>query len=216
MDLVWEISVPSNILICGSSGAGKTKFVEKLLENVDVWQKPIDKIVYCYGIKTDTVDRIADKYPQAVLIENLPTNLNTPLEIFSPKQNNLFILDDLSQESQNSKEFTNFLTRGSHHTNTTLISLEHFLFSNAAERRKQSPHFHQIILFKNNRSMTQINLLAKQSGMIEPEVVKQGFTDIMQKDFAYLIVDMRTDTPQELRVLTNVFWENGDPPSAYV
>ena len=213
---VWTIGIPSNILICGSSGAGKTVFVEKLLQNPHAWEKAVDNITYCYGIRTDTVDRISDKFPEAVLIDNLPKELNSPLEMFSPKQNNLLILDDLSQESQNSKEFTNFLTRGSHHTNTCCISLEHFLYSDAKERRKQSPHFHQIILFRNNRSMNQIALLACQSGMVDADVVKTAYRDVMGRDFAYLIVDTRNDTPDELRLLSNVFGENGDPPYTYI
>lgn len=129
-------------------GSGKTTFVETLLSNPKLWSKSLDKIIYCYGIETDNIKKLTISHPEIVLFDGLPRNLDRPLDIFSPQQNNVIFFDDLSSETQNSKLFTDLMTKGSHHCNCALISLEHFLFSEAKERRKQTHHWHQIILFR--------------------------------------------------------------------
>ena len=100
MEYPWEIICPSNILIVGPSGCGKSCFVEKLIQTPEIWSKPINKIWYCYGIYTINVENIAKNFPHITLIDGLPRNLDNPLEIFNPKDNNLIIFDDLSNQTQ--------------------------------------------------------------------------------------------------------------------
>ena len=109
---------------------------------------------------------ISQKYPEVILMDGIPRNIDQPLQIFSPEQDNsLIFFDDLSSETQNSKAFTNFLVKGTHHSNVCCVSLEHHLFSDARERRRQQHHWHQIILFRNKRSQYQIGVLARQSSI---------------------------------------------------
>jgi len=204
---MWTINFPENILICGPSGCGKSTFVEKLLATPHIWDKPIDKIFYCYGIQSENVNRISKAYPQATLIEGLPPNLDKPLEMFSPKQNNLLIFDDLTSETQNNPTFTNFLIRGAHHSNCCLISLEHFLYSDSKERRKQAPHWHQIILFRNRRNVRQISTLAKQAALGDPKLVQWAYNDATNKPYSYFILDLRNNTLDNMRLLTGVLEE---------
>ena len=213
---VWKMSCPQNVLITGSSGVGKSSFVVKLLETPSVWDNPPDKILYSYGICSETVNHIARHMPEVTLIEGIPRNLCTPLEIFSPHQNNVLICDDLSNETQNSKDFTSFLMRGSHHSNCCLISIEHFLFAQSAQRRLQSPQFNQIIMYKSNRSYHQIGTLARQIALKNPKLLQWAYSDAISKPYSYLVVDLRNETPDELRLLTNVFGENDLPTFIYL
>lgn len=210
------MSCPQNVLICGSSGTGKSTFVEKLIATGKIWEKPVDKIVYCYGIHNSTVELLSRDYPEVTLFEGLPPNLATPLEMFSPKQNNLLIIDDLSTETQSSRDFTNFMIRSSHHCNCCLISIEHFLYGDSKERRLQSPHWHQCILFKNQRSMHHIGVLARQASICEPSIIKFAYSDATSKPYGYLVMDFRNETPPQLRLMANVFGENEEPPYSYI
>ena len=209
------MSCPQNVLICGSSGSGKSRFLEKLIDTPAIWEKPMQKIIYCYGIHNSTVDYFAQHHPEVILNEGLPRNLSNPHEIFSPQQTNLLLVDDLSTETQSSRDFTNFMIRSSHHCNCCLISVEHFLYGDSKERRLQSPHWHQCILFKNQRSMHQIGILAKQSSIADTKTIKYAYSDATQKPYGYLIMDFRNETPEQLRLMSNVFSENGEPPFSY-
>ena len=210
------MSCPQNVLIVGSSGTGKSTFVERLLTTPDAWETPIDNFMYCYGIYSETVKKIAHDLPHITLVEGLPRNLASPFEIFSPRKCNVLVCDDLSTESQASKEFTNFMMRGSHHCNCCLISIEHFLFSQAKERRLQSPHWHQCVLFKNQRSMHQITTLARQASIADLKTVQYAYNDAISKPFGYLILDFRNETPTQFRLITNVFHENQEPCYIYL
>lgn len=216
MTSVWNFSIPSNNLVCGPSNCGKTTFVERVLENKDMWSKPIDNLYYCYGIATDNLKTIGQKFPGAVLMEGIPRNLSQPREIFQPSKNNVLILDDLSMESQNSPDITNFMVKGSHHTNTCFLSLEHFLFAdNAKERRKQAPHWHQMVLFRNKRALHQIGTLARQCSLGDAKSIQWAFGDATENPYSYLIIDMRDDTPSDFRFVTNVFCDNNEPTCIY-
>ena len=214
-DYEWQMSCPQNVLICGSSGTGKSTFVEKLISTPQLWEKPPDKIVYCYGIQSSTVNFLSQHRPEVMLIEGLPRNLSTPQEMFSPHQNNLLLVDDLSTETQNSRDFTNFMIRSSHHCNCCLVSIEHFLYGDSKERRLQSPHWHQYILFKNQRSLHQIRLLARQTSL-DADKVEFAYSDATSNPYGYLVMDFRKDTVPEMRLLTNVMHEHGGPCYVYI
>ena len=209
----WKMSLPENFLICGSSGSGKSTFLEKLISTPSIWSKgPLQNVLYCYGIYTPTVEKFAKNRPEISLIQGIPRNLSQPQEMFSPSQNNILIFDDLSSQTQNSHDFTNMLIRGSRHCNCTLISLEHFLLSDSKERRLQSPHWHQICLFKNQRCAHQIASLAKQSAIADPKLVQKAYFEATTPAHGYLILDFRNETPPEMRLISNVFSENSSPP----
>lgn len=213
----WKMSIPENFLICGSSGSGKSTFLEKLLATPKIWSagRP-DKVLYCYGIYTANVENFAKNRPDISLIQGVPRNLSQPMEMFSPSQNNILIFDDLSSETQNNRDFTNMLIRGSRHCNCTLISLEHFLLSDSKERRLQSPHWHEVCLFKNQRCSHQIAALARQSDIADPKLVQKAYSEATAPAHGYLILDFRNKTPPELRLISNVFSENNCPPVVWV
>lgn len=128
----------------------------------------------------------------------------------------LVIFEDLSSETQNSPVFTDFMTRGTHHTNTALISVEHFLFSESKERRRQTAHWHTIILFRNKRCLHQIGTLARQTSIANPKILQWAYKDATSIPYGYLVLDFRNDTIDEMKLLTNIFSENALPVYVYI
>ena len=109
----------------------------------EITNGPYDEIFYAFGIPTETVRTITEIGPKVKLFEGFPKNLlANPGEVFKPDIKQALILDDLSTEASNSSDFTQMLSRGSHHLSVTIYLLEHFLFSEAKERRRQQNLFH--------------------------------------------------------------------------
>lgn len=213
---IWFIAPRESILVTGAAGNGKSTFVEKLITNRKYWKKDFDKILYCYGIYSKTVESISQNSPHIQLISGLPRNLlANPLEVLNPHETNMLVLDDMSLESNDSKELTSFISRGVTHANCCLISIEHFLFSPSAQRRNQSFHYSQLILFKSTRNLQQLAILAKQTGVCLPKTLIEAYKDSTRKPFSPLVVDLRSETPDDLRLLTNVLCEDGEPTYAY-
>ena len=140
--------------------------------------------------------------------------LENPLSHFSTNKRNLFILDDLQQETCSNPVFTQFLIRGTHHCNVCLINVTHNIFPDAKEARKQATQYHTCILFKNKRSTHQIATLARQTGF-SPKTVINAYRDSCLLPFSHLILDMRNGTPNELSILSNVHAEHNKPAYCY-
>ncbi|MCP4393480.1 MAG: hypothetical protein GY804_04330 [Alphaproteobacteria bacterium] len=187
-----------------------------MLDTPAAWDKAIDKIYYFYGIPTESLQVITQKFPQATIMEGIPRNLDNPREIFDSNKNNVVIFDDLSDFTQNSPDMTTFMTKGTHHCNVSMISVEHFLFSNSRERRNQANHWHQLVLFRNKRAMQQIGVMARQMSISSPKTVQWAFKDATSTPYSYLVIDTRNDTAEEAQLLTNVLLENDSPTYVYV
>ena len=68
-----------------------------------------------------------------------------------------------------------------------------------------------MILTKNPRDKSQINNLARQ---LYPENIKfllEAYNDATSKEYEYLVVDMKADTPQKFRVRTRITTEELPP-----
>jgi ABC-type dipeptide/oligopeptide/nickel transport system ATPase component len=212
----FSFTIPSSVQLVGPSGCGKTTFLEKALRNPQMWDKPIDTLMYCYGIRTPMVQKITEIFPEAVLCEDMPRNLEQPLEMFRPEKNNVLIFDDLQSTTSASPAFTDFLVRGSHHANVCVISCEHHLFSDAKERRKQANQWQCIILFQNKRAAHQIGTLARQTAIGDPKRIVQAYRDAVSRNWGHLCIDFRNHTPPEFLLMSNVMCDGGEPTYAYL
>ena len=74
---------------------------------------------------------------------------------------------------------------------------------------------HFIVLFKNPRDKTQPRIIARQ--MFPERSLKQFaimFDKVTERPHGYLLIDLRQDTPSEIRLRTNIFPDEY-PPIVY-
>ena len=64
---------------------------------------------------------------------------------------------------------------------------------------------HYLVLFKNPRDVTQIATLARQMYVGRSKFLVEVFNKATTKPFGYLLIDLKADTPQDIRVRTNIF-----------
>ena len=64
--------------------------------------------------------------------------------------------------------------------------------------------------------MHQITTLARQASIADLKTVQFAYNDAVSNPFGYLILDFRNETPSKMRLITNVFHENGDPAYVYL
>lgn len=213
----WKINTPSSISLIGPSGAGKSTWLQTLLSRQkDVFEEPIDQIFYFYGIESKTSKFLRENYPDIILSLGMP-DLSEPEKMFSPEKNELIIFDDLGNFTESDPHFTSMLIKGCHHLNVTLISLEHNIFSNSKEKRLQSNQYHQIVLFRSKRNVHQIGTLSRQCAVADPKFVQAVYRDITsRKPYSYLVIDLRPDSLDESRLITNVFNEDDEPTIVYI
>jgi len=143
---------PFTALVAGPTGCGKTQFVFKLIENVDVMIDPTpSRIVYCYS----EYQQLFRKYPLVTFHQGLPN-----IEDFDGSESVLLVIDDLMNEADES--VANLFTKGSHHRNVSVIFLVQNLFHKNRHVRTISLNSHYMMLFKNPRDASQFASLARQ------------------------------------------------------
>lgn len=195
---------PFTALVAGPTGSGKSTFVFKLIENADVMiRPPPSKIVYCYGEYQPSFDA----YPQVDFRRGLPDS-----EDFDGSRPSLLIVDDLMDEADRS--VANLFTKGSHHRNVSVVFLVQNMFHKNKYIRTISLNAHYMVLFKNPRDASQFASLARQMYPNRSTFAVEAYKDATRQPFSYLLVDLRPEQDEDLRLRTNIF--PGDTQYVYV
>ena len=192
---------PSNILVSGPTGSGKTQFVSKLIRYHHLDPFP-NRILYLYSEWQDEYEQLLVDVPQIVFQRGFPDNLT---ERFSASDRNLLILDDQMSKIGDTRNLADLFTKGSHHRNLTIIYIVQNLFDKGKSMRTASLNSQYLILFKSPRDKTVIQHLSNQMFPKKGRFLIESFEDATQVPYGYLMIDLRQETPEDMRVRTHIF-----------
>ena len=99
----------------------------------------------------------------------------------------------------------NMFTKGSHHRNISVVFLAQNLFPKNKFARTMSLNAHYMVLFKNPRDVSQFANLARQMYPKSSQFAVEAYRDATREPYSYLLVDLRPDQDEELRLRTNIF-----------
>ena len=71
-------------------------------------------------------------------------------------------------------------------------------------------------MFKNPRDMSSIRYFSRQIDPTNSKNIIDIFMKATKKPFSYLLFDLTQETPDELRLRSNIFFENNEPRKTYV
>jgi energy-coupling factor transporter ATP-binding protein EcfA2 len=200
---------PTTVLVAGPTGCGKTEFVYKLLTTHEAIQPTPQRIIFIYSEWQPAYDRMKQALQNTIefVKDYEPKAL---YESISPAVRNMLVLDDqMDSENMKGNTLCKFFTQGSHHRNLTVLYIVQNLFNQDRSMRTVSLNSHYLVLFKNPRDMTQIRTLATQMYPKQPSFLMDAFDDATSKPFSYILLDLRSDTPDEIRVRARMF--DSDP-----
>lgn len=205
-----KFHAPFSLLIAGSSGTGKTQIVYKLLQNQsDLFTTPPDKILYCYGQYQSLFDDIEKQCANVEFYEGLPSK-DIIIAFASKYKSSLICIDDLMAECINSSDMQDVFTKYSHHLNMSVIFISQNLYIQGKYSRTISLNLHYIIATKSNRDISQISVLARQTGL--RKTLQQAYSDATSIPFGYLLIDLSPwpieNEGQQLQLYTNIFPPN--------
>jgi len=168
--------------------------VKRLIANrVAVFDQPPEYILWCYGEYQSLYASI-----EADFVEGLP-DLNS----IDSQKRNLIVLDDLLMETDD--RVAKLFTKVSHHRNTSIVYITQNLFQQNKVNRTISLNAHYMVLFKNPRDVSQVTHLAKQMYPGHVKFMQEAFKDATEKPYGYLLVDLKPNTPESLRLRTDIF-----------
>lgn len=196
MDVSW--CHPFTCVVSGPSGAGKTVFVEKLLKHKAALITPIPKrIIWSYGIKQPALE---ERWKGEVeFVEGLPDS-------DCMYTDSLIVIDD--QMAETDQSVANLFTKGSHHNKLSVVYIVQNLFGKNPHMRTISLNGHYLVLFKNPRDATQAGNLGRQMYPRRLKYFQSAYKQATSGAHSYLLCDLRQETPDHLRLRTNIFPED--------
>ena len=152
----------------------------------------VEHVIYSYSEWQPLYDKMRD----VIFVEGF-----VPLS--RCKQNTLLIIDD--QMEQLSPLVADIFTKGSHHKKISVCVITQNLFHHNKQMRTITLNAHYLILFKSPRDKSAISTLASQMYPGKAQFLKMIFTDATKDPHSYLLIDLKQQTPDYLRLRTNIF-----------
>lgn len=185
------------LIVSGPSHSGKTVFTLKLLKKRhELFKENINRVIWCYGIY------------QAKLIEELRQRGFITHKGIIPvdqlQEGDIIVLDDLLDESKNSKDVTEMFTRGAHHKDCFIIFITQNLFPPGKESRTRSLNTHYYAIFKNPRDRSQFANFARQVAPGTSKSLIEAFIDATREPHGYLFIDFTQNCKEEYRFRGNI------------
>lgn len=200
--MVYQLVHPANYLIAGSTGAGKTEFTIKLLQNFHkLCKTPIKKIFWCYSEANAKPANLKTKIP-ITYVKGIPDN-----NIIQNKSNEaiIIVVDDLMHESLGNINISNLFTKYARHNNISVLLLSQNIFFSAKFSRNISLNSKYIVIFRNPRDAGQIWHLARQIEPENPKKLVSAYKRATQKAYTYIFIDLNQTTPELFKYRVDLF-----------
>ena len=189
---------PFGAIICGPTMSGKSEFVFTMIRNKELMiDKPPQRIVYCYGEWQPKFDELLQE-SKVEFVSGL-TDVLENRDFFISEVATLLIIDDLSQSVAKDTRCTKLFTQGIHHKNVSVLLILQNLYKQGPSMRDIHLNSQYYILYKNCRDVRQVEMLAGQMGLKH-----LAYKQVTAKPYCPLIIDMKPDTPDYLRVRSHV------------
>ncbi len=158
------------------------------------------KIVYCYSEWQLIFDELEKTLP-IDFYQGLPRTEEIE-DLTRDREHIIIVLDDLMDDVVRSTHVQDMFTKGSHHRNLTLIYLSQNLYCQGKNARSQSLNTHYLLLLRNPRDVTQINMLARQTGL--GSALIEAYRDSTSKPYGYLLVNLSPHARENFQMMTDI------------
>ncbi|GFX09163.1 uncharacterized protein TNCV_4167421 [Trichonephila clavipes] len=186
---------PYNLIISGPSQSGKTSLVQKLISE-QVYEVPMKNIVWCF------------KYPQNWFLNKKNLKFVSGLPSEAEEENcDLIVLDDMMNDV--TSEISQMFTMGSHHKKYSIILITQNLFPRVKSMRDISLNAHYIILFRNNRDVSQAACFGRQAFPERGKYFTDSYKKATEEPFSYFLVDVHPRLPEVQRLRKSLFPDHG-------
>lgn len=197
----------SNIYVAGATNSGKTYWVYNLLKNVNAMfpDDPPVKILYSYSIYQNLFSLMEKELDNIEFMKGIPTNEDI-IKFSENRKHGIIIIDDNMTHAGKSQIIEDLFTKGSHHLKITTIFISQNMFNNTPKNRTMSLNSQYMVITKNPRACSQLNVLASQLfGKGKSNVLCEVYSDVMKKQYGYLVIDLHSASNPEYMLRTCIF-----------
>ena len=174
--------------------SGKSTFVHNVLHDKDIFSSPPGTVYWFHGGDSD----IGLEGRGYVVKQGLPDSFTDIPE------GSVVVLDDLMDEAKDHPGVTALFTKLVHHKWLFVINITQNVFLNSKDTRTRRLNSQYMALFKNPSDVTQIHTIGRQMYPGSGGFMACANANATKHPYGYLFIDLRQETPNELRVRTHV------------
>lgn len=191
MESVVKFEAPSTCIVVGPSSTGKTSFVFEVLKHADgVFTKKVNNIYYAYSVYQPLYDEMKKHITNIEFVNVIPTTDMLQSWAMQEPGNKVLIVDDWMQKASKSEDIVDIFCQYSHHLNFSCWLICQNLFNATKQFRTISLNTHYFALFKCERNLQQIMVLARQLYPRNSKFLLESFRRATQEKYNPLIVDL--------------------------
>ena len=194
---------PFSMMVMGPSQSGKTEWTRKLLL-LPLIQPPPERILWCFGQWQPLYEELQKRIPYIEFVHGIPDHLHSP-QFINAGTRNLIILDDLMTEAKCDQRIADLFTKGSHHRNISIVYLTQNVFPQGKVCRDIALNMQYLVLFNNPIDRQQVVTLARRIYPSTSVTFMKRFEEATSRPYGYLVVDLKSSTSEQDRLLTNIF-----------
>ena len=195
-----RLKLGSTTVICGPSGSGKTELVKRLIRHRnEMLDESPKRIVWCYGVYQHSLNAFMEEN-NIVVHRGLPQDLENFIQPYD-----MIIFDDLMNQMKSSEMVTSLFTKLSHHKPCFAVFLVQHLYFSTKDAAARSQSTSYIIYMKSVRGVRQVRFLAGQIYSQGCKFLSSAYAYATREPYSYLFMDMRSETPDPIRIRTNIF-----------
>ena len=191
---------PFTAICAGATSSGKSTFLCFLIRQRHKLITPVpERVIYSYKAYQPLFETL-DAGVELVQGQNYKLDKTIPT---------LLIIDD--QFAEKNEKLIDLFCVQSHHKNTSVILVSQSLYFDDKSYRIACKNAMYTILFKSPRDNRSVNHMAHD--MFEASKARammQAYKEATQRAYGYLVIDMKPDTPDCLRLRGNVLEHEGE------
>lgn len=210
-DFDYRFKHPCSIYLSGASNSGKSSTLYKLLiSGIKSFTINFKKIFIVYGVHQSIFDELQDLLP-VTLISLQDFDLDSLLK--EDLDEAFVVFDDSFVHLSESREFSDVITKYSHHRNFSLAVVSQYLFGSGKYSRVVSTNCTYTLLFDSCRDRLSISILARQMYPGNTAYFLDAFKHATRTPYQCLLLDCHQATPSAFRLRSNIL---GSYPIAYL
>jgi hypothetical protein len=199
---------PARMLICGLTMCGKTTFIRDLLLHK---HSPYEALYICahrlnQPAYRNIIDTLSD---QGIPVTTFTTIPEEAIE-FDPSKKNCLIVDDLIEEAEKSRYMGHLLRDGSHHDNTTLVLVSHWVCG-GGDARRQRLQMDYMIFFRFPADKEAGHGIGCQIAPGKVDRFMEIYEDATSEQYRPLIVDLSNAYYVDPRLRFRCSWDEVYP-----
>ncbi len=217
MDITWHH--PFTSLLCGSTGCGKSSWIKSFLQERNKLMTPCPKHrilfytepqeLYTYFLRNNLITRLV-----CVQDELSYEKIKEMCLEYKTDGGCLLIIDD-AWKLMNSEAMQLLFVQGSHHLKASLMVVTQTLFGQTKDFRVCSLNSQIFVIFKSPRDSRQLITFGSQMYPYRKNFFLEAYNRSTRQPYGYLVISCRQETPEVLRLVTNIF-AHQFPPICFV